>query len=345
MGVIADHRLQILQAGGLGRVRLERRRCLVRILRGKHRRIEHGLRQRPRHLRFFAHQAAAQSDDAAGLVLVFAVEVRGHFLVGGVLQPEIRDRVRSQERLDFTLLDGELQQIAGIDTPVDVLDRIDALLGELDREEVLVRSAEIADPHDLALEVGELVEPRIRARQNAHAAAMGARRNLDVKSLLQRLQPAQRHAEARIRLAGRNRLQQLVGRTAVIDQLDIEIVLLENAVVDRNRQRRETDRAGVPGQFQLPWRAGKRRGVGSRLADRELREVDRRRRSTERKGLRAEYADWRRERRRGPGSQQGSAVQQRTVLYVSRHFSSPYRPAKRCRRRNMWLLRPGIVPH
>jgi hypothetical protein len=121
-----------------------------------------------------------KSDDAAGLVLVFAIEVGGHFLVGGVLQPEVGDRVRSQERLDFTLLDGELQQIAGINAPVDILDRIDALLGELNREEVLVRSAEIADAHDLALEVGELVEPRVRARQNAHAAAMRAGRNLDV---------------------------------------------------------------------------------------------------------------------------------------------------------------------
>ena len=156
---------------------------------------------------------------------------------------------------------------------------------------------------------------------------MGARRNLDVKSLLQRLQPAQRHAEPRVRFAGRNRLQQLVGRTAVIDQLDIEIVLLENSVVDRNRQRRETDRAGVPRQFQLSRRARERRSVGSGLADRELRKIDRWRRGTERKGLRTEHADRRRERRRGPGSQQGTAVQQRIVLYVSRHFSSPYRTA------------------
>jgi hypothetical protein len=29
-------------------------------------------------------------------------------------------------------------------------------------------------------------------------------------------------------------------------------VLLEDSVIDRDRQRRETDRAGVPGQFQLP---------------------------------------------------------------------------------------------
>ena len=75
---------------------------------------------------------------------------------------------------------------------------IDAQLGELDREEVLVRAGEIADRDDLALEIGELVDVGIGARQNAHAAAMGAGRDLDVKALLQRLQPAQRHAETGI---------------------------------------------------------------------------------------------------------------------------------------------------
>ena len=105
---------------------------------------------------------------------------------------------------------------------------------------------------------------------------MGSGGDLDVKALLQRLQPAQRHAEPRIGLAGRDRLQQLVRRAAVIDQFDVEIVLLENAVIDRNRQRREADRAGVPGQFQFPRRACERRRIGSGPADRKFREVDRR---------------------------------------------------------------------
>src|SRR5882724_2686735 len=222
MGVIPNHRLQILQACDLGRVGLERRRGLVRVLRREHGRIEQGLRDGTRDLGLLAHQTAAQTDDAAGLVLVFAVQIGSDFLVGAVLQPEIRDWIGSKERLDFALLDGELQQISRIGPPIDVLVGIDALPGELDREEILVRSAEIADRDDFPLEVGKLVDARIGARQNPHAAAMGAGGDLDIKTLLERLQPAQRHAETGIGFAGRNGFQQLVGRAAVVDQLDVE---------------------------------------------------------------------------------------------------------------------------
>jgi hypothetical protein len=75
---------------------------------------------------------------------------------------------------------------------------------------------------------------------------MRPRRDLDVKTLFQRLQPAQRHPETRVGFAGRDRFQQLVGRAAVIDQFDVEVLLLEETAVDRHRKRREADRAGVP---------------------------------------------------------------------------------------------------
>src|SRR3984957_6212163 len=163
VGVIADHGLQILQARGLGRIGLERCRGLVRVLRGEHRRIEQRLRDGARDLRLLANEAAAQSDDAAGLVLVVTVQIGGDFLVGRVLQPEIRDRIGGEERMDLAFLDGELQKIAGIGAPIDVLVGIDALLGELDREEILVRSAEIADCDDLALEAAKFVVARVRA--------------------------------------------------------------------------------------------------------------------------------------------------------------------------------------
>jgi len=84
-------------------------------------------------------------------------------MVGAVLQPEIGDRVGSKERLHFVFLDGELQQIAGISAPVDVLVGIDAQLGKLDRKEVLVGAGKIADRHDLALEIGKLLHTRIHA--------------------------------------------------------------------------------------------------------------------------------------------------------------------------------------
>src|SRR6266852_4687862 len=65
---------------GVGRVGLERCRGLVRILRREHRGIEQRLRDRTRNLRLLSDKAAAQSNDAAGLVLVFAVQVGGDFL-------------------------------------------------------------------------------------------------------------------------------------------------------------------------------------------------------------------------------------------------------------------------
>jgi hypothetical protein len=163
--------------------------------------------------------------------------------------------------MDFALLDGKLQEIAGIGAPIDVLVGIDALLRKLDREEILVRPAEIADRNDLALEIRQLVDARIGAREHAHAAAVGSGRDLDVESLLQRLQPAQRHAETSVSLAGGDRFQQLIGRTAVVDQLDIQILLLEKAVIDGDGERRKADRAGVPGQFQLARRPRERRRV------------------------------------------------------------------------------------
>ena len=69
----------------------------------------------------------------------------------------------------------------------------------------------------------------------------------NIEPLLQWLEPAQRHANAGIRLAGRNRLQQLLGDTTEIDQIDIEIVLGEDAPLLRDRRSRRADRARKPG--------------------------------------------------------------------------------------------------
>src|SRR6202035_1221040 len=40
-------------------------------------------------------------------------------------------------------------------------------------------------------------------------------------------------------------------RAAVVDECDVECLLLEEAVIDCDRQRRKAARAGVPRQFQL----------------------------------------------------------------------------------------------
>ena len=109
--------------------------------------------------------------------------------------------------MDFVLLDSELQQIAGIGPPIDIGIGVDALFCQLDRKEVLVRTGEITDRDDLAFQIGKLVDARIHMGQHAHAAAMGAGGDLDIKPLLQRLQPAQGHTKTRVGLAGRDGFQ------------------------------------------------------------------------------------------------------------------------------------------
>ena len=80
---------------------------------------------------------------------------------------------------------------------------------------------------------------------------MHAGRDPNVKALLQRLEPAQRQPQTGIRLAGRNRLQQLVGRSAEIDKFDVEIVLGENTPFFCNRRSDGAGRVRIPGELEL----------------------------------------------------------------------------------------------
>src|SRR5882757_8962449 len=84
MGVVPHHGFDVRQGCSFRRIRLERSCRLFRILRHEHRRIQKRLRDRARRQRLLAHQAPAQADDAAALVLVFAVEIRGDRLVTAV---------------------------------------------------------------------------------------------------------------------------------------------------------------------------------------------------------------------------------------------------------------------
>src|SRR6516165_10018291 len=104
---------------------------------------------------------------------------------------------------------------------------------------------------------------------------MRACSDLDVKALLQRLGPAQRHTETGVALASCDRLQKLVGRAAVVDELDVEILLLEKAIVDCDWQWGEAHCPCIPGQFQLARQAGQRRRIGRGSAERKLRAIDR----------------------------------------------------------------------
>ena len=79
-------------------------------------------------------------------------------------------------------------------------------------------------------------------RHEARAAAMGACGDLDVEALFQGFQPAQRHADAAIRLAGRDGFQKRFGRSTEIHQFDVEAVLGEYPLLLGDEDRREADR-------------------------------------------------------------------------------------------------------
>jgi hypothetical protein len=139
-----------------------------------------------------------------------------------------------------------------------------------DREEVLVRRAHVAGADGLALEVLERCDAACLGGQQAHATAMDGGGDAHVKALFQRLEPAQRHADAGVGLAGRDRLQQLIRRAAEVDQLDGKVALLEVALGLRDGDADGADRAGVPGQPQVlarPLHHGERH-LGRGVADR-----------------------------------------------------------------------------
>jgi hypothetical protein len=100
------------------------------------------------------------------------------------------------------------------------------------------------------------------------AAAVDAGGDPNVKALLQRLEPAQSQPETGIRLAGRNRLQQLVGRSAEIDKFDIEIVLGENSAFLCDRRGRRTGRIRIPGELDLMRRTLQRFAARGNVANR-----------------------------------------------------------------------------
>ena len=73
----------------------------------------------------------------------------------------------------------------------------------------------------------------------------------NVEALLQRLEPAQGQPQTGIRLAGRNRLQQLIGRTTEIEEFDIEVMLVENAAFFCDRRGDSAGRVRIPSELEL----------------------------------------------------------------------------------------------
>ena len=61
--------------------------------------------------------------------------------------------------MHLALVDRQLQEVAGIDPPIDFLDGVDARLRELDREEVLRRTVNVADGDILPLRSASSLMP------------------------------------------------------------------------------------------------------------------------------------------------------------------------------------------
>ena len=116
-------------------------------------------------------------------------------------------RIALAEGLDLAFLQRHRQHVAREHLPLDVLVRIDAGVVQHDGEEVAIGRGEVGDADRLALEIADLANAAGGRREQAHAAAMDAGRDLDVEAAFQRLQPAQGHADAGVGLGGRDRLE------------------------------------------------------------------------------------------------------------------------------------------
>lgn len=76
--------------------------------------------------------------------------------------------------------------------------------------------------------------------EQACAAAVQACRQLDVDALLQRLEPAEQHARASIRLVRRQCLEHLIRIARQLQKFHIQIVTSEKPLVKRDRYRGRT---------------------------------------------------------------------------------------------------------
>jgi hypothetical protein len=154
--------------------------------------------------------------------------------------------------------------------PLDVLLWIEPLFRQQYGEKVLRRARLVADGDGFAAQRRHAVDPGGFRAEQSEAAAVDARGEANVETLFERLEPAQRHADAGVGLAGCDRFQQLLGRTAEIDEVDVEIVLGKNPALLGDRRRCRADGGCVPGKVEVPGRAGERLGGSSGMADRSI---------------------------------------------------------------------------
>src|SRR5277367_3766985 len=113
------------------------------------------------------------------------------------------DRIRTRKSLDLALLQGHTEQVRRVGSPLDILDRIDALFDGQDRYEILVRTGHADRSDGLALQRGNTDDTGLARGDQSDASAMDRRRQLYIETLLKRLHPGQGHADPGISLATR----------------------------------------------------------------------------------------------------------------------------------------------
>ncbi len=185
------------------------------------------------------------------------IQVRGdlHIFIRCVVQPEIRPGIAVGDGIDLAPFCRDLKHVGREGPPFHIGFGVNTGLMQQDREEIFARRSKVCDPDGLAFEIGQLLDPGGLQRNQTRAAAMGPGGDLDVEALLQRLEPTQRHADAAVRLAGGDGLQQRLGRGTEVHDLDLKPVFLEYAMVLRNKDRGKADRRcvrGEPERFKAP---------------------------------------------------------------------------------------------
>lgn len=252
-GQLGQQALQVLD-GHLGRVPGKDLRRFVGVLGD----VVRGLGERAHHAGRCGlvgpGELCACADHAANAfgVLVLGAVAQFEEGAGVALFDQVEIRVAVGNGLDLALLGGHIQQVGRVDAPFDVLVHIQAALGQVDGIELLGRAVEIGHADGLALERAGVQRDagRLQADQ-AQAAAVHAADELDIQPRLQRLDPAVDQARARIGLARGQRLQQLVGRAAPVQQLHVQAVALEEAALQRHGNGRMAEAGLAPGKGDL----------------------------------------------------------------------------------------------
>src|SRR5262249_2404189 len=159
---------------------------------------------------------SSDSEHAADSLSKFASEIGQDLVKLAALEPEIGARVIVGEGLGLALFHGKREQIGRVLSPIDVPDRIDPFFGQPDGAKVLGWACLVTKGDGLATQRFQAGNIGSLGTEKPNATAVHAGGDTHIEPLLQWLEPAQRHPDARVRFAGRDRLKQLLSRATEI---------------------------------------------------------------------------------------------------------------------------------